>query len=45
MMEQLGELYGTGLSIGEYIALNNGRKAEVWELGQQIVELDNTTGG
>jgi hypothetical protein len=45
MMAQLGELYGTGLTITEYIALNNGRKAEVWELGQQIKELDNTNGG
>jgi hypothetical protein len=31
--------------MAEYITLNNERKAEVWDLGQQIKELDNTTGG
>jgi hypothetical protein len=41
---QLGELYGTGKSIAEYITLNTARKAEVWALGQQIKDLDNTNG-
>ena len=45
MMSQLGQYYGTGKSMAEYITLNNERKAEVWDLGQQIKELDNTTGG
>jgi hypothetical protein len=41
---QLGELYGTGKSVAEYIVLNTARKAEVWALGQQIKDLDNTNG-
>jgi hypothetical protein len=44
MMGVLGQYYGTGKTISEYISLNNTRKLEIWELGQQIMELDNTNG-
>jgi hypothetical protein len=45
MMAQLGELYGTGKDMAEYIRLNNERKAEVWELGQQIRGFETNSGG
>jgi hypothetical protein len=44
MMQKLGQYYGTGKSVAEYVSLNNGRKAEIWALGQQILDLDNTGG-
>jgi hypothetical protein len=44
MMQKLGQYYGTGKSVAESVSLNNGRKAEIWQLGQQIRDLDNTDG-